>query len=429
MLKRRILSVLLVLAMLVPFAGAAQTAQDNMRGVWVASVANIDYPTATGMGADALAAEADTMLDNIAAMGLNTVFLQVRPSADALYPSDFFPQSRYVSGTCGTAPDGDFDVLAYWVEGAHERGLQLHAWINPYRVTRDGKDEFDSLPESSPARQHPEWVVEYDGNYYLNPGLPAVQQLVVDGASEIVRNYDVDGIHLDDYFYPGTDFNDAETFARYGEDFSSIDDWRRDNVNTLIASLDETLHTLDPELSFGVSPAGIWANRSENSHGSDTHGQSSYSELYCDSLEWIRRGTVDYICPQLYWSIGYKAADFETLVRWWQKAVSTSDVALYIGLGAYRSAEAQEGDVWYGTAELERQLALLDDSIDIQGEVYFSYTSLESVAGCPAMLTAHYKAKDDEHPTPPSTDEPGASAQQQVTLLSMLSTLIASLFA
>ena len=217
--------------------------------------------------------------------------------------------------------------------------------------------------------------------------------------------------------------------ARYGADFNSIDDWRRDNVNTLIASLDETLHTLDPELSFGVSPAGIWANKSENSRGSDTHGQSSYSELYCDSLEWIRRGTVDYICPQLYWAIGYKAADFETLVRWWQKAVSTSDVALYIGLGAYRSAEAQEGDVWYGTAELERQLALLDDSIDIQGEVYFSYASLERVAGCPAMLTAHYKAKDAGHPAPPSTNEPDGCTQQQVTLLNMLSTLIASLFA
>lgn len=429
MLKRRILSILLVLAMLVPFAGAAQTAQDNMRGVWVASVANIDYPSSAGMTAQALAAEADTMLDNIAAMGLNTVFLQVRPSADALYRSGLFPQSRYVSGNCGASPDGDFDVLAYWVEGAHKRGLQLHAWINPYRITRNGREELDALPESSPARQHPEWVVEYDGNYYFNPGLPAVQQLVVDGAAEIVRNYDVDGIHLDDYFYPGTDFNDAETFARYGADFNSIDDWRRDNVNTLIASLDETLHTLDPELSFGVSPAGIWANKSENSRGSDTHGQSSYSELYCDSLEWIRRGTVDYICPQLYWAIGYKAADFETLVRWWQKAVSTSDVALYIGLGAYRSAEAQEGDVWYGTAELERQLALLDDSIDIQGEVYFSYASLERVAGCPAMLTAHYKAKDAEHPAPPSTNEPDGCTQQQVTLLNMLSTLIASLFA
>ena len=256
MLKRRILSILLVLAMLVPTAFASQHAQDNMRGVWVASVYNIDYPSTTGLSADTLAAEADTMLDNIAAMGLNTVFLQVRPSADALYKSSLFPQSRYVSGACGAAPDGDFDVLAYWVEGAHKRGLQLHAWVNPYRITKDGKDELDALPESSPARQHPEWVVQYENNYYFDPGLPAVQQLVVDGAAEIVRNYDVDGIHLDDYFYPGTDFNDAETYARYGEKFDDIDDWRRDNVNTLIASLDETLHAINPDLSFGrTSPS------------------------------------------------------------------------------------------------------------------------------------------------------------------------------
>ena len=300
MLKKRILSIVLALTMLmVPGAYAAQPAKDDMRGVWVASVHNIDFPSEQGMTADQLKAEADTELDNIAAMGLNTVFLQVRPSADALYPSDLFPWSRYVSGTCGAAPDGDFDVLAYWVEGAHKRGLQLHAWVNPYRITKDGKDELDALPESSPARQHPEWVVQYENNYYFDPGLPAVQQLVVDGAAEIVRNYDVDGIHLDDYFYPGTDFNDAETYARYGEKFDDIDDWRRDNVNTLIDSLDETLHAINPDLSFGVSPAGIWANKSESSRGSDTHGQSSYSELYCDSLEWIRRGTVDYICPLL----------------------------------------------------------------------------------------------------------------------------------
>ena len=176
MLKRRLLSILLVLAMLVPTAFASQPAQDNMRGVWVASVYNIDYPSNTGLSADALAAEADTMLDNIAAMGLGTVFLQVRPSADALYKSSLFPQSRYVSGACGAAPDGNFDVLAYWVEGAHKRGLQLHAWVNPYRITKDGKDELDALPESSPARQHPEWVVQYENNYYFDPGLPAVQQ-------------------------------------------------------------------------------------------------------------------------------------------------------------------------------------------------------------------------------------------------------------
>lgn len=424
MLKRRILSVILVLAMLIPAAYAAQPAQDGMRGVWVSSVANIDYPSQQGLSADQLKSEADTILNNIAAMGLNTVFLQVRPSADALYQSALFPWSRYVSGTTGQAPDGDFDVLAYWVEGAHSRGLQLHAWLNPYRITRDGKKELDALPETSPAKQHPEWVVEYEGNYYFNPGLPAVQQLVVDGAAEIVRNYDVDGIHLDDYFYPGTDFNDAAAYARYGEDFDDIGDWRRDNVNTLIASLDETVHAINPELSFGVSPAGIWDNKADNPKGSDTNGRSSYREIYCDSVEWVKRGTVDYICPQLYWSIGYEIADFEVLVDWWQDIVSTSDVALYIGIGAYRAAEAEPGDVWYGTAELERQLDMLDNSIDIQGEVFFSYASLMEAQGCSDFLTTHYAEKDDGILPDDITEDTG----KQATLLDYVSRFIISLF-
>lgn len=424
MLKRRILSVILVLAMLIPAAYAAQPAQDGMRGVWVSSVANIDYPSQQGLSADQLKSEADTILNNIAAMGLNTVFLQVRPSADALYQSALFPWSRYVSGTAGQAPDGDFDVLAYWVEGAHSRGLQLHAWLNPYRITRDGKEELDALPETSPAKQHPEWVVEYESNYYFNPGLPAVQQLVVDGAAEIVRNYDVDGIHLDDYFYPGTDFNDAAAYARYGDDFDDIGDWRRDNVNTLIASLDETVHAINPELSFGVSPAGIWDNKADNPKGSDTNGRSSYREIYCDSVEWIKRGTVDYICPQLYWSIGYEIADFEVLVDWWQNIVSTSDVALYIGIGAYRAAEAEPGDVWYGTAELERQLDMLDNSIDIQGEVFFSYASLMEAQGCSDFLTAHYAEEDNGNLPDNINEETG----KQATLLDYVSRFIISLF-
>mgnify|MGYP005774756279 FL=1 len=423
MLKRRMLSVILILTMLLPVAYAAQPAQDGMRGVWVATVANIDYPSRQGLTADELKSEADTILDNIAAMGLNTVFFQVRPSADALYQSDIFPWSCYVSGTAGQAPDQDFDVLSYWVEAAHSRGLQLHAWINPYRITRSGQEELDALPETSPARQHPEWVVEYDGNYYFNPGLPAVQQLVVDGAAEIVRNYDVDGIHLDDYFYPGTDFNDAAAYERYGADFDDIDDWRRDNVNDLIATLDETLHAINPELAFGVSPAGIWDNKADNPKGSETNGRSSYREIYCDSVEWIKRGTVDYICPQLYWSIGYEIADFEVLVDWWQDVISTSDVALYIGIGAYRAAEAEPGDIWYGTAELERQLEMLDNSIDIQGEVFFSYSSLMDVQGCSDFLAAHYEVQDSE-PSTPITEDTG----KQGSLLDYVTRFIVSLF-
>ena len=285
------------------------------------------------------------------------------------------------------------------------------------------QEEYDALPENSPAKQHPEWVVEYEGNFYFNPGLPAVQQLVVDGAAEIVRKYDVDGIHLDDYFYPGTNFNDAATYARYGSDFSDIGDWRRDNVNELIAALDETLHAINPDLAFGVSPAGIWDNKTDNPRGSDTNGRSSYREIYCDSVEWIKRGTVDYICPQLYWAIGYEIADFEVLVDWWQDVVATSDVALYIGIGAYRAAEAEPGDVWSGTDELERQLDMLDHSIDIQGEVFYNYSALTGVTGCPDFLAEHYEVEDSSEPGN-TADEPG----KQATLLDYVSRFIISLF-
>lgn len=422
MLRKRILSIVLLLTLLLPQAGATQTAQDGLRGVWVSSVYNIDYPSRPGLDADALKAEADTILDHIRDMGLNAVFLQVRPSADALYSSAYFPWSRYVSGTPGQPPDGSFDPLAYWVEEAHRRGLQLHAWINPYRITKNGESEWDTLPADSPAKLHPEWTVRYEENYYFNPGLPAVQHLVVDGAAEIVKNYEVDGIHLDDYFYPGQAFSDAEAFARYGSGFEDIGDWRRDNVNRLIATLDETLHAIRPEISFGVSPAGIWDNREDNPKGSDTQGRSAYREIYCDSLHWIHQGTVDYICPQLYWPIGYEIADFAVLLDWWQDAVAMSDVALYIGLGAYRAAEAEAGDIWYGTAELKRQLAMLDSSIDVQGEVFFSYTSLCDIPNGDTMLAEHYQPAKQDSAMPP------ADIGKQTTMLDLISRFIISLF-
>lgn len=422
MVRNRIFSIVLILTLMLPQAGATQTAQDGLRGVWVSSVYNIDYPSRPGLDTDTLKAEADTILDHIKAMGLNAVFLQVRPSADALYPSAYFPWSRYLSGTPGQAPDGSFDPLAYWVEGAHLRGLQLHAWINPYRITKNGQSEWDTLPADSPAKLHPEWTVQYEENYYFNPGLPAVQHLIVDGAAEIVKHYQVDGIHLDDYFYPGQAFNDADAFARYGSGFEDIGDWRRDNVNRLIATLDETLHAIRPEISFGVSPAGIWDNREDNPKGSDTQGRSSYREIYCDSLHWIDQGSVDYICPQLYWSIGYEIADFAVLLDWWQDAVAMSDVALYIGIGAYRAAKAEAGDVWYGTAELKRQLAMLDNSIDVQGEIFFSYSSLCNIPNGDAMLTEHYQPSDQNPALPPS------DIVQQSTMLDLISRFIISLF-
>ena len=320
----RLLALILVcaLTLTVPaFAAGTPAASDEMRGVWVSTVYNLDYPSQATTDPAALRAEADAILDNCVQWGLNAVFLQVRPSADSLYPSEVFPWSKYLTGTAGTAPADGFDPLAYWVEAAHARGLELHAWINPYRITRGGDTEWDQLPSSHPAKMNPDWVVKYsDGNYYFNPGLQQVRDLVTRGAVEIAQNYDVDGLHMDDYFYPGSDFADSATYQQYGGSFSNIGDWRRDNVNQLVAQLDTALHNVRPDIQFGISPSGIWANKSTDSRGSDTNGYEHYASSYADSLYWIDNGLVDYIIPQIYWEIGHKSADFATLADWHGRA-------------------------------------------------------------------------------------------------------------
>lgn len=424
----RALAVLLTAALLsmTGAAAAAPTAQEQMRGVWVSTVYNLDYPAKATTDAETLKKEADKILDEAKEIGLNAIFLQVRPTADAFYPSTIFPWSHWLTGTQGTAPSGGFDPLAYWVEGAHARGLELHAWINPYRITRD--KNWAGVLDSHPAKQHPDWVVAYsDGNYYFDPGIPEVRELVVKGAEEIVRNYDVDGIHLDDYFYPGSDFDDADTYAAYGKDFDNIADWRRDNVNQLVAMLDSRLHAIDPDLAFGISPAGVWANKSTDPRGSDTKGgNESYVKAYADSLAWIEAGTVDYIIPQIYWEIGHPLADFATLTEWWRNAVKGSDVLLYIGLPSYRCSDGSTG-VWTTTDPIFEQLDYLHARGDVSGAVHFRFGSLTAVQGFADELKNWYQTHGAVQEEGPDIDVPEAQiAGATGGLLGVLTTLIAA---
>ena len=327
-------------------------------------------------------------------MGLNAIFLQVRPSADALYPSGIFPWSKYLTGTCGAAPTDGFDPLRYFIDGAHARGLELHAWLNPYRITKGKDAEWGALPASHPAKQHPEYTVKYtDGNYYFNPGLPAVRQLVEDGVSEILDKYpDIDGIHFDDYFYPGQDFDDAATFAQYGGGFSDIGDWRRENVNILVRELDALIHRKNPAIQFGISPSGVWANKAD-------------SKAYADTLAWISEGTVDYVCPQLYWYMGQSAADYTVLTKWWSDAVKGSDVKLYIGEAAYKCDDPEQGDIWKGSAELLRHLGYCETQPGVGGHIFFRYGSFDEVPGLRAALTGYYATAANT----PATDTPPGS--------------------
>ena len=394
-MKKRIISILMCAIMFIPIS--AQAAEEKkvtpMRGVWVSTVYNLDYPTKKTTSESELKRQADEILDNALETGLNTVFLQVRPSGDAFYKSDIFPWSHWLTGEQGKAPENNFDPLEYWVDEAHERGLELHAWINPYRASRGLT--WEQLDENNPAKLNPEWVEQYsDGNYYYNPALEEVRQLIVDGALEIVNNYDVDGLHLDDYFYPGQDFNDSEEYAKYGGDFSNIADWRRDNVNKMVAMLDEELHKADKDIQFGISPAGIWANKSTDPRGSDTRGNQSYVSSYADSLAWIEAGTIDYIMPQIYWEIGHSAADFATLVDWWIDNTQGTDVKLYIGLAAYKCHDATP-PTWSSTKPLMDSLEYMSQKNGIYGEVYFRYQSLNVVDGLKEQLKQWYKTAPD----------------------------------
>lgn len=358
------------------YDGDENSLHQEFRGIWVSTVLNLDYPSSPGLDEKTLKDEAAFLLDRAKGMGINAVILQVRPCGDAIYPSKLYPWSEYISGQAGAAPSGNFDALKFWIEQAHARGMELHAWINPFRVTHGGTEEkpkYDTskLAALNPGRVHPEWLVKYKGNLYLNPGIPQVREYIKSGVKEIIENYSVDGIHFDDYFYPGEDLNDSDAFEKYGDGFLDIAEWRRDNVNKLIAEVNILSHSSNADIRFGVSPFAIWQNRESSPRGSDTHGLEAYHSHYADSLAWVKNGWLDYIAPQIYWSIGNQAADYQKLLSWWVDAVDNTDVDLYIGHAGYRSYDAKPGDVWYGSDEIERQIRLNRRYDAVKGSVHF----------------------------------------------------------
>ncbi len=375
-MKRYLLCLLLLCLLLWT---PAEASQQPLRGVWVSTVYHLDYPSAAGLSEQQLMAEADAIIEHAADWGLNTIFLQVRPCGDALYRSALQPWSAVLSGTQGTPADGNFDPLAYFTEKCHQKGLEVHAWLNPYRLTRSAaasrQEALDLLHKEHPAHALDECIIYHtDGCLYLDPGRPEVHAHLLEVAREILENYDVDGIHLDDYFYPGADFGDDETYSLHGRDFSDIGDFRRHSVNTLVQSL----HRLAEEYDriFGVSPSGIWATAMTHPMGAETFGSQSYYEQYADSRRWVREGMVDYIAPQIYWEIGAEAGDFSLLLDWWATTVKDTNVDLYIGIAAYKSIGAADDSVWYGTDELLRQLDAVDACEEASGTILFRYGSV-----------------------------------------------------
>ncbi len=373
--------------------------QTDLRGVWVATAANSDYPIKPTTSAEALKQEAIAILDTVQGMGLNAVFLQVRPAADAIYPSEYFPWSRFLTGREGVQPDQGFDPLAFWIDEAHKRNIQLHAWITPFRVTKKASNEpahnFSALSTSNPAYQHQDWVVKHNaGNLYFNPGIPEVRKLIVDSTMEIVQKYNLDGIHFDGFFYPDQIFDDKAAYERYKKGNESIEDWRRSNVNALVREVYTAVKASGKNIRFGISPFGIWANRSSNTAGSASSGQESFYHQYADSLNWIREGIIDYIVPQIFWNIGYPSADYKKLVQWWENAVAGSNVDLYIGHAAYKAGNKDSKSSWYGTAEIEKQLNYNAGHAQIKGSIFSSYRSLDTNSALCQAICSIYQMRD-----------------------------------
>ena len=362
---------------------------ERMKGVWVATISG-DFPRQKTDDASALMADCDFIVGECERLGFNAIFFQVRPSCDALYNSKMFPWSAWLTGQEGRAPKYAFDPLAYICAAARKKNIALHAWINPYRMKAKKGQTLDELLKNRPAlKPLKKFILPCsDGNFYLDPGEPRVRAFILKGAKEILQNYDVAGLHLDDYFYPQAGIDDSASYKKYGSG-ESLEDFRRNSVNALIKSICDLVRSQKKGAAFGVSPFGIWGNRgAKNPYGSDTRGTESYSAHFADSVSWIERGWLDYIVPQIYWERGHKAADYEALVRWWNDAVAGSGVKLYIGMADYKAAAAL-GDPkspWRDGQEILEQMELNKRLENVSGEIHFNFGAAEKLANNGFML-------------------------------------------
>lgn len=361
----------------------------EFRGVWIATVANIDWPSKPGLSSDIQKNELIRILDAHQKTGINAVIFQIRPATDAFYGKSRELWSRFLTGNQGLAPSPFYDPLEFAIEEAHKRGMELHAWFNPYRATFDLID-YNTSPKHI-TKQKPEWFFTYGGKKLFNPGLPEVREYIVGVVMDVVKNYNIDGVHFDDYFYPYPEANqplrDTDTFKKYGSSFKNIDDWRRQNVDTLIHTLSDSIRTAKKHVKFGVSPFGIWRNKSQDPLGSISNGFDGYGKLYADARKWVQKGWLDYLNPQLYFPFGYEVAPYDKLTDWW--ADNAFGKHVYIGQAAYRATENRLG--WTNRSQIPDQIRYLRKNSNVQGSVFFSSKSVtNNLAGVQDSLRTNF---------------------------------------
>ena len=371
-------------------------AQSNyeFRGVWIASVDNIDWPLKGMLNVDSQKTEYIRQLDMHKANGMNAVIVQVRPAADAFYPSPYEPWSQWLTGIQGKPPVPFYDPLQFMIEEAKKRGFAFHAWLNPYRA--DFKIGASSIGPSHITKLHPEWFLEYGDKKYFDPANKDAQQFVVNVVRDIVSRYDIDAIHMDDYFYPyritGKEFPDSISYLNSKSKLNK-EDWRRSNVDTIIKAISIVIKREKGYVQFGVSPFSVWRNKEKDPGGSDSKaGQTNYDDLYADILLWLKEKWIDYVAPQLYLEIGHDKIDYVKLLDWWSK--NSFGRHLYIGHGIYRaSGNSPTNAAWRKPDELPNQIKLLRQYSNVQGSIYFSSKSFKNNPNgwCDSLKNNYYK--------------------------------------
>ena len=348
----------------------------EFRGAWVATIANIDWPSKKGLPADIQKREFSDIVIHHKGLGINALLVQVRASSDAFYAKSSEPWAEWLMGEQGKAPTPFYDPMAFMIEETHKQGLEFHAWLNLNR----GKHRLaNSVIENHLINTKPEWFLTYEDYKLYNFGIPEVRQYILDIVLNIVREYDIDGIHFDDYFYPykvnGQHLEDEETFKKYSNGFSSIEDWRRNNIDLIIRAISYGIKKEKSWVSFGISPFGVWRNKSDDPTGSETKGgQPSYDYLFADTRKWAMEGWLDYIAPQIYFPFEHKLVPYATLTDWWARNHGKAN--LYIGHGVYRVDAASSMNAWKDPNQIPRQIDYNRFSAEVSGSIFYNTNTL-----------------------------------------------------
>jgi uncharacterized lipoprotein YddW (UPF0748 family) len=347
----------------------------EMRGVWIATVENIDWPSNRNLDSDTQKKEFKTIMDAHQKTGINTVFVQVRSASDALMASRLEPWSEWLTGTQGKAPEPFYDPVEFMIKESHSRSIEFHAWLN---LNRGKHKTAKTIAADNVIKTHPEWFYEYDGYTIYNFGLPEVRDYITRVVVQLVRDYDVDGIHFDDYFYPYPSptfkINDDNAFKKYPRGFTKIGDWRRDNIDLLIKQISDGIKSVKPHVKFGVSPFGVWRNKKDDPTGSDTNGGSSYDGQFADSKKWAKNGWIDYIAPQVYFTTYFQKVPFETMAKWWTNHAYGRH--LYMGHAAYRIGIEHSDIAWKIANQMPKQMRIIRQNSPYVGNIFFSSKSL-----------------------------------------------------